>query len=572
RLLVLPAPSAPLTRSSDGELATVSSSPNIRHRQTVSRHGPVLGMLISIARHCRIYSARSSPSAACMASTVCSKRRLDTSSHARPPDSTDRTRSDARSAGIVIIGDEVLRGDVRDENAYFLVKSLHRYGVEVKRVTFIGDDSEEIGRVVKDFADRFNVVLTCGGVGPTHDDVTYEAIAAAFGERVVLRQDLWEMFKLYFGKHLPDDSPLKKFAQIPENAEPVIAEVVHSSHVFKTSLVALRNVIILPGVPLVTEKLFPVVVKRLGLGEMPENSRDVFLGLDEASVTQQLNEAVARFKEVKFGSYPTLYGNYYKTRLRIEAGSASQLNEVEAFLLGSLPDGTILDKLVGNPLKAAHKRVETLASKYPFVREAYSVIWEALRRYKPHEICVAFSGGKDCTVIAYLYYAALQEYAKENLTDAKQNWLYIRPHSSRPEVETFIEDSVKLYGAQLMTSDGYYKDGLQMAVDSGLRAFLLGNRVIDPKGDTLDHFKETDPDWPHAMRIFPILRWDYGEVWTFIRKLYVPYCPLYDQGFSSLGVTSMPNPQLTYVDERGVTRFKPAYLLADKSAERIGRG
>lgn len=475
------------------------------------------------------------------------------------------------SAGIVIIGDEVLRGDVRDANAYFLLKNLHRYGVSVRRIVFVGDEIDEIGSVVKEFAGKHNFVFTCGGVGPTHDDITYAAIAKAFDQQIVLRQDLWDLCKLYFGNDLTEDSPLTKFARIPERAESIIAQVVHNSRVFTSCLVRLDNIIILPGVPLITEKLFPVIVERLGLEEMPEITRELFLSLDEASITEQLNEAVSKFKDVKFGSYPHFHGDYYKTRLRIEASNPAHLDEVENYFRNSLPSGAIIDNFLSNPLEAAHRRIEILAAKHPFVREAYDVVCKALRLYKPEEICVAFSGGKDCTIVAYLYYAALQEHVKETDIKTKQNWLYVRSEDGRPEVEKFIEDSVTFYGAHLITINASYKEALKQAIDSGLKLFLLGNRTVDPKGDTLNHFNATDSDWPQAMRAFPILNWNYKEVWKFLRDLHIPYCPLYDQGFSSLGKQSTPNPKLIYVDERGVTRFRAAYLLDDNSAERIGR-
>ncbi|XP_028968032.1 FAD synthase isoform X2 [Galendromus occidentalis] len=357
-----------------------------------------------------------------------------------------------------------------------------------------------------------------------------------------------------------------------EGAVSIVEQVSHSSKQFKVCFIKLENVVIFPGVPVLVEKLFPVVVKHLKLEEMPEISKELYLTLDEASITKHLNDAVHKFKDVTFGSYPELYGNYYKTRLRLEASNASLLTDVESYLAEKLPKGTILDGFLQRPLEAAAKRVEVLAAKYDFVREAYNVVLETLERYKPEEICVGFSGGKDCIVVAFLYYAALQDYKdRRGIADVPQHWFYVTSGKGRPEVDRFVDDSLALYAAKMSTCRPPYKEALQRAIDDGLNVFLLGNRTVDPKGETLQHFKETDPDWPRAMRVFPILKWNYSQVWTFIRELYIPYCPLYDQGFSSLGEKSTPNPKLMFVDERGVTRFKPAHTLQDGSSERIGR-
>jgi len=249
------------------------------------------------------------------------------------------------------------------------------------------------------------------------------------------------------------------------------------------------------------------------------------------------------------------------------------LSMFEDYLRTRLPEGSLLNNFERDPFENAHKRVLFLCDKYPEVQTAYDVVRECLQRYKATEISVGFSGGKDCTVVAFLYFAALQELRqKEGSTDVlPQNWLYITPDTGRPEVQRFIAESKTLYGARLDTVKAPFKEALRLSVERGLKAFIMGNRSCDPKGHTLEHFKGTDSDWSPAMRVFPILHWDYSQVWRFLRELYIPYCTLYDQGFSSLGERSAPNPKLAFVDERGVTRFRAAHLLADGAAERMGR-
>src|SRR5437763_15971323 len=94
------------------------------------------------------------------------------------------------SAGIVIIGDEILTGKFTEENAAFLIGELRALGVELRRITVIPDDLEDIAAAVRDASARFDHVFTSGGVGPTHDDITMAAIAHAFGVGVTRHADL----------------------------------------------------------------------------------------------------------------------------------------------------------------------------------------------------------------------------------------------------------------------------------------------------------------------------------------------------------------------------------------------
>jgi len=104
-----------------------------------------------------------------------------------------------------------------------------------------------------------------------------------------------------------------------------------------------------------------------------------------------------------------------------------------------------------------------------------------------------------------------------------------------------------------------------------LKAALMGTRIGDPGSANLQAFTPTDPNWPQLMRVNPILRWSYSQVWTFLLKHNIPYCSLYDQGYTSIGnkYTTMRNPLLK--DPNNPSFYLPAYTLIDKSAEREGR-
>ncbi|RYP53591.1 hypothetical protein DL768_001455 [Monosporascus sp. mg162] len=159
--------------------------------------------------------------------------------------------------------------------------------------------------------------------------------------------------------------------------------------------------------------------------------------------------------------------------------------------------------------------------------------------------------------------------------------LYIRPPSPFPEVDAFVASSAARYRLDLTTSDRPMKAALTEYLGASgpgraVRAVFVGTRRTDPHGAALSHFDETDHDWPRFMRIHPVIDWHYREVWRFIRALEIPYCSLYDKGYTSLGGTddTHPNPALKR-DERkigdGNQRFRPAYELMEDEEERLGR-
>src|SRR6185503_9517286 len=126
------------------------------------------------------------------------------------------------TAGIVLIGDELLSGKVDDENARFLIAELRALGVQLQRISVIPDVLDEIAATVRDFSSRFDHVFTSGGVGPTHDDLTMEAIARGFGVQVVRHPELEQLLRAHFGERLLTRD--LRMADVPKGAQLLYGE------------------------------------------------------------------------------------------------------------------------------------------------------------------------------------------------------------------------------------------------------------------------------------------------------------------------------------------------------------
>jgi molybdenum cofactor synthesis domain-containing protein len=145
------------------------------------------------------------------------------------------------TAAIVVIGDEILSGKFVEENAAFLIGELRALGVELRRITVVPDDADDIAATVTEAASRHTWVFTSGGVGPTHDDVTIAAVARALGTDVVRDPDLEARLRAYWGDAIAPAN--LRLADVPRGA----------TLVWGTSttwpVVTIANVHILPGVP-----------------------------------------------------------------------------------------------------------------------------------------------------------------------------------------------------------------------------------------------------------------------------------------------------------------------------------
>ncbi|XP_026729683.1 FAD synthase-like [Trichoplusia ni] len=210
------------------------------------------------------------------------------------------------------------------------------------------------------------------------------------------------------------------------------------------------------------------------------------------------------------------------------------------------------------------------------LQETEQVLKECFTKYKIDEVFLSFNGGKDCTVLLDLTINVLRDIYKREDIGSELKIVYIRTKGPFREIESFVKEIEEHYGVNLIVTEGELKLTLQRLLeqDSRLKACLMGTRRTDPYSENLKFMQTTDPSWPQIIRVSPLLNWTYHQIWSYTLQQRVPYCSLYDKGYTSIGSTdnTWPNPALAHKDKYGALTYLPAWQLSDASLERAGRG
>jgi len=239
----------------------------------------------------------------------------------------------AETSAVVLVGNELLSGKVTDANLFELAGTLRALGIRLTRALILPDDlallTEEIGGLAK----THDVVFTSGGVGPTHDDVTIEAVARAFGSEPTLDPTLAALIRGAYGERCTPDH--LRMALIPRGAE------LAASSDGAWPVPVMKNVWMLPGVPEVfREKL--ATVRTFLRGPAPFVSRAVYTRLEEARLKPLLDALVVDHTGVEIGSYPRWFEPSYKTKITFDARDATLVEAAARAFVASLPEGALV--------------------------------------------------------------------------------------------------------------------------------------------------------------------------------------------------------------------------------------
>jgi molybdenum cofactor synthesis domain-containing protein len=261
---------------------------------------------------------------------------MDFHSHRGAAMSAEPTETTVVTAAVLIIGNEILSGRTQDTNLAYLAKKLNEYGIQIRQARVVPDIKRDIVEAVNALRERYDYVFTTGGIGPTHDDITADCIAAAFGVELVVSPEIAAIIER---RPAPPEvmASRMRMARIPRGGG-LIGNPLGPPGFF------IGNVYVLAGIPRVMQQMVDSLAGKLRAG-VTVRSRSVTVFLAESQVASRLGEIQHEYPHIDLGSYPFQRDGRYGTTLVMrgtdEADLDATLDAVKRMIVDL--DGEALD-------------------------------------------------------------------------------------------------------------------------------------------------------------------------------------------------------------------------------------
>ncbi|ATQ42083.1 competence/damage-inducible protein A [Caulobacter mirabilis] len=235
------------------------------------------------------------------------------------------------TAAVLIIGDEILSGRTQDTNLNAIARYLGTHGVEVAEARVVGDDEDEIVAAVNHLRDRYDYLVTTGGIGPTHDDITADCVAKAFGVALHEHPEIIAMMEARWGYEL--NAARRRMARVPEGGT-LVKNPVQGPPGFQ-----IGNVFVLAGVPSIMRGMLEDVGHRLKGGAVVISRTLRVDGSGEGVIAAPLEGVAKAHPDLSLGSYPFFSNEGYGSNLVVRGRDADEvaraLDELETALAGA---------------------------------------------------------------------------------------------------------------------------------------------------------------------------------------------------------------------------------------------
>lgn len=231
------------------------------------------------------------------------------------------------TAAMLVIGDEILSGRTRDANMHHLAQELTKVGIDLKEVRIVSDDSVAIVTSLNALRGGYDHVITSGGIGPTHDDITADCVAQAFGVAIDVRDDAKALLQAFYdSRGIAFNDARKRMARIPDGAT-LIENPVSVAPGF-----SIGNVHVMAGVPSVFQAMVASVIPTL-TGGAPVLSQTLRIDRGEGDIAGPLGQIAGAFPDLSFGSYPFQQNGAYGSNVVVRGTDGTRIDAAMAQLV-----------------------------------------------------------------------------------------------------------------------------------------------------------------------------------------------------------------------------------------------
>ena len=235
------------------------------------------------------------------------------------------------TAAMIVIGDEILSGRTRDSNMNHLAKELTKVGIDLREARVVSDDRDAIIGAITELRDKVDHVFTSGGIGPTHDDITADCVAAAFGVSIDIREDAYALLAAHYERQGSEfNAARQRMARIPDGA------VLIENPVSIAPGFAMDNVYVMAGVPAVFETMVASVLPTL-TGGAPLLSQNLRVERGEGDIAGPLAELASEFGDLSIGSYPFQKNGIYGANIVIRGADGARVDAAMTRLCAMFP-------------------------------------------------------------------------------------------------------------------------------------------------------------------------------------------------------------------------------------------
>ena len=225
------------------------------------------------------------------------------------------------TAGIIIIGDEILSGRTKDSNINWIACQLDDLGIRLKEARIIPDDPNTIIKTIQAYTNKYTYVFSCGGIGPTHDDITTECVAKAFNQKLYKDTEAVRRLKLHYeGTNIEFNKARQKMAIVPKNSE-LIDNPVSAAPGYR-----IENLFVFAGVPKIMQGMFNGILSELTGGKKLK-SKTVSSNIGEGLLAKDLEKLENKFLNVKIGSYPYFKPGSFGTSIVLRSEDENSLEK-----------------------------------------------------------------------------------------------------------------------------------------------------------------------------------------------------------------------------------------------------